>query len=101
MTDVYALFKKSVKKISNIHVQNEGGVKGRLNYVKNNYTIGGRGLPLDRPLSIPKHPPTITTFSSEPGDLHLAKPCLRQDGSAKQGEGVATVSLYSQSHQAN
>ena len=63
------------------------------------------------------------------GYLHLAKPCLWQDGSAEQGEGVvkvgleggwmggsrpthvsqqerkkpgvATVSLYSQAHQVN
>ena len=63
------------------------------------------------------------------GDLHLAKPCLWQDGSAEQGKGggkkgtgrgvdggsrpthvsqqerkkpgVATVSLYSQAHQVN
>ena len=33
--EIYALFKMSIKKICNIHVQNEGGgVKGRLNYVK-------------------------------------------------------------------
>ena len=27
------------------------------------------------------------------GDLHLAKPCLWQDGSAEQGEGVVKVGL--------
>ena len=72
---------------------------------------------------------TLLTVLTLVGDLHLAKPCLWQDGSAEQGEGVvkvglewggwggsrpahvsqqerkkpgvATVSLYSQAHQVN
>ena len=35
-TGVYASFKKSFKIICNMHVQNEGGAKGRLNNVKKN-----------------------------------------------------------------
>ena len=48
MTGIYALFKKSFKKICNIHVQNEegkGGVKGRLNNVKKTALFTNVGFP--------------------------------------------------------
>ena len=35
---------------------------------------------------------TLLTVLTLVGDLHLAKPCLWQDGSAEQGEGVVTKS---------
>ena len=36
---------------------------------------------------------TLLTVLTLVGDLHLAKPCLWQDGSAEQGEGVVKVGL--------
>ena len=45
-TDVYALFKKSVKKICNIHVQNEGGgVNGFWNNVQKTALLVRQGFP--------------------------------------------------------
>ena len=47
-TDVYALFKKSIKKICNMMFKTKGGGggKGFLNNVQKNYGSGGSWLPL-------------------------------------------------------
>ena len=45
-TDVYALFKKSVKKICNIMFKTRGGVKGFLNNVQKNCGFGSGRHPL-------------------------------------------------------